>query len=119
MKVNRLSAKFFMVLFLSIASSFFSFSQNIRMGGYFRFLGYVRNFQEMYDLDVPNYYSGEYPQPSTIGIGTGYREPMMMLSISGKANKNVSFGTDLMLNSPFNGKFDNQLDYGLIINLNL
>ena len=80
---------------------------NIRMGGYFRFLGYVRNFQEMYDFDVPNYYSGEYPQSTTIGIGTGYREPMMMLSISGKANKNVSLGTDLMLNSPFNGKFEN------------
>ena len=80
---------------------------NIRMGGYFRFLGYVRNFQEMYDLDVPTYYSGEYPQPTTIGIGTGYREPMMMLSISGKADKNVNIGTDLMLNSPFNGSFDN------------
>ena len=38
----------------------------------------------MYDLDIPNYYSGEYPQPTTIGIGTGYREPMMMISISGK-----------------------------------
>ena len=23
---------------------------NIRMGGYFRFLGYVRNFQEIYDF---------------------------------------------------------------------
>jgi len=80
---------------------------NIRMGGYFRFLGYARNFQEMYDFDVPNYYSGEYPQSTTIGIGTGYREPMMMLSISGKANKNVNIGTDLMLNSPFNGTFDN------------
>ena len=80
---------------------------NIRMGGYFRFLGYVRNFQEMYDFDVPNYYSGIHPQPTTISIGTGYREPMMMLSISGKANKNVSFGTDLMLNSPFNGTFEN------------
>ncbi|MBT5731494.1 MAG: hypothetical protein HOI77_01825, partial [Lentimicrobiaceae bacterium] len=80
---------------------------NIRMGGYFRFLGYIRNFQEMYDLDVPTYYSGEYPQSTTIGIGTGYREPMMMLSISGKANKNVNIGTDLMLNSPFNGTFDN------------
>lgn len=80
---------------------------NIRMGGYFRFLGYVRNFQVMYDLDIPNYYSGEYPQPTTIGIGTGYREPMMMLSISGKVNKNVNLGTDLMLNSPFNGTFDN------------
>jgi hypothetical protein len=80
---------------------------NIRMGGYFRFLGYVRNFQEMYDFDVPNYYSGIHPQATTISIGTGYREPMMMLSISGKANKNVSFGTDLMLNSPFNGTFEN------------
>jgi hypothetical protein len=80
---------------------------NIRMGGYFRFLGYVRNFQEMYDFDVPNYYSGEYPQSTTISIGTGYREPMMMLSISGKANKYVNIGTDLMLNSPFNGAFDN------------
>ena len=80
---------------------------NIRMGGYFRFLGYVRNFQEMYDLDIPSYYQGEYPQSTTIGIGTGYREPMMMLSIAGKASKDVSFGTDLMLNSPFNGSFDN------------
>jgi hypothetical protein len=117
----------FLIIFFIISVPFLSFAQNdssstnfqstpinikdpisnIRMGGYFRFLGYVRNFQEMYDFDVPNYYSGEYPQPTTIGIGTGYREPMMMLSISGKANKNVSLGTDLMLNSPFNGKFEN------------
>ena len=44
---------------------------NIRKGGYFRFLGYVRNFEEMYDLDIPNYYQGPYPQPTTISIGTG------------------------------------------------
>ena len=80
---------------------------NIRMGGYFRFLGYVRNFHDMYDFDVSNYYSGLHPQNTTIGVGTGYREPMMMLSISGKANKNVNIGTDLMLNSPFNGTFNN------------
>jgi hypothetical protein len=117
----------FLMIFFILSIPFLSFSQNdsnstsfqstpitikdpisnIRMGGYFRFLGYVRNFQEMYDFDVPNYYSGVYPQPTTIGIGTGYREPMMMLSISGKANKNVNIGTDLMLNSPFNGSFDN------------
>ena len=80
---------------------------NIRMGGYFRFLGYVRNFHDMYDFDVSNYYSGVHPQNTTISVGTGYREPMMMLSISGKANKNVNIGTDLMLNSPFNGTFNN------------
>lgn len=119
----------FLMIFFIISVPFLSFSQidssstnfqstpitikdpisNIRMGGYFRFLGYIRNFQEMYDLDVPTYYSGEYPQSTTIGIGTGYREPMMMLSISGKANKNVNIGTDLMLNSPFNGTFDNNI----------
>lgn len=117
----------FLMIFFITSVPFLSFSQNdsnsisfqstpitikdpisnIRMSGYFRFLGYVRNFQEMYYFDVPNYYSGEYPQSTTIGIGTGYREPMMMLSISGKANKNVNIGTDLMLNSPFNGTFDN------------
>ena len=82
---------------------------NLRMSGYFRFLGYVRNFQNMYPLDVANYYSGPYPQPTTISIGTGYREPMLMLSISGTAKKNFTFGTDLMMNSPFNGDFDNNL----------
>ena len=60
----------------------------------------------MYDLDVPNYYSGVHPQNTTIGVGTGYREPMMMLSFSGKANKNVNIGSDLMLNSAFNGTFN-------------
>lgn len=79
----------------------------LRMNGYFRFLGYVRNFQEMYDLSIPTYYSGPYPQPTLISIGTGYREPMMMLSISAKASKHVNLGTDLMLNSPYNGSFDN------------
>ncbi len=127
MDFTRLSYVLFLVLFFVIFTPSIGFSQtdstvsafkstplsikdpilNLRMGGYFRFLGYVRNFQEMYALDVPNYYSGEYPQPTTIGVGTGYREPMMMLSISGKANKNVNFGTDLMLNSPFNGSYDN------------
>ena len=63
---------------------------NIRTNGYFRYLGYVRNFSDMYDLDIPNYYSGVYPQPTTISIGTGYREPMMMLSLSAKPHKSVN-----------------------------
>ena len=82
---------------------------SLRMSGYFRYLGYVRNFQEIYALDIENYYSGLYPQPTTISVGTGYREPMLMLSISGKAKKNLTFGTDLLMNSPFNGDFDNNL----------
>ena len=61
----------------------------------------------MYDLDIPNYYSGVYPQPTTISVGTGYREPMMMLSLSAKPHKSVNVSTDLMLNSSFDGNFDN------------
>ena len=82
---------------------------NLRMSGYFRFLTYVRNFQEIYPLDIPNYYSGPYPQLTTISIGTGYREPMLMLSIAGQAKKKLTFGTDLLMNSPFNGNFNNNI----------
>lgn len=82
---------------------------NLRMSGYFRYLGYVRNFQEIYPLDIANYYSGPYPQQTTISVGTGYREPMLMLSISGQAKKELTFGTDLLMNSPFNGDFQNNL----------
>ena len=78
---------------------------NIKLGGYFRFFGYVRDLPTMYPLIVPTYYEGPYPQQTTISIGTGYREPMMLLSIGGSAKKNITFGTDLMLNSAFNGSF--------------
>ena len=116
------------IMFIFLIFPYFSFSQNyidstfqsnqpsvkdpissLRMSGYFRYLGYVRNFQDIYALDIDNYYSGEYPQPTTISIGTGYREPMLMLSISGKTKKKLTFGTDLLMNSPFNGDFDNNL----------
>ena len=79
---------------------------NIKFGGYFRFLGYVRDLPTMYPLDIPSYYSGVFPQQTTISVGTGYREPMMLLSIGGTAKKNITFGTDLMLNSAFNGDLE-------------
>ena len=79
---------------------------NIKFGGYFRFLGYVRDLPSMYPLNIPSYYSGVFPQQTTISVGTGYREPMMLLSIGGTAKKNITFGTDLMLNSAFNGDLE-------------
>jgi len=78
---------------------------SIKFGGYFRFFGYVRDLPTIYPLAIPSYYYGPYPQQTTISIGTGYREPMMLLSISGTAKKNITFGTDLMINSAFNGDF--------------
>ncbi len=80
---------------------------SIKLGGYFRFLGYVRNLPKIYPLDIPSYYSGPFPQQTVFSVGTGYREPMLLLTISGKAKKNMSFGTELMLNSPFDGNFSN------------
>ena len=82
----------------------------MRIGGNFRFFNYIRNFQEMYPLDIANYYSGEYPQKTLISIGTGYRDPMLLMTISGSPTKDVSFGTDLILNSPFNGDFRSSLN---------
>ena len=80
---------------------------NIKFGGYFRVLGFVRDLPTMYPLDIPSYYSGVFPQQTTISVGTGYREPMMLLSIGGTAKKNITFGTDLMLNSSFDGNIEN------------
>ncbi len=68
---------------------------NIKFGGYFRFLGFVRDLPTMYPLDIPSYYSGVFPQQTTISVGTGYREPMMLLSIGGTAKKNITFGNRL------------------------
>ncbi len=80
---------------------------NIKFGGYFRFLGFVRDLPTMYPLDITSYYSGVFPQQTTISVGTGYREPMMLLAIGGTAKRNITFGTDLMLNSSFDGNFEN------------
>jgi len=80
---------------------------NIKLGGVFRFLTYVRDLPTIYPLAIPSYYTGPYPQQTLISVGTGYREPMLLLSISGTAKKNMTFGTELMLNSPFNGDFSN------------
>ena len=60
---------------------------SIKLGGYFRFLGYVRNLPKIYPLDIPSYYSGPFPQQTVFSVGTGYREPMLLLTISGKAKK--------------------------------
>ena len=92
-------------LFSSTPASVKNASNNLRIGGNYRFFNYIRNFQEMYPLDIANYYSGEYPQKKLISIGTGYRDPMLLMTISGSPTKDVSFGTDLILNSPFNGDF--------------
>ena len=78
-------------LFSSTPASVKNASNNLRIGGNFRFYNYIRNFQEMYPLDIANYYSGEYPQKTLISIGTGYRDPMLLMTISGSPTKDVSF----------------------------
>ena len=70
-------------LFSSTPATIKKASNNLRIGGNFRFFNYIRNFQEMYPLDIANYYSGEYPQKTLISIGTGYRDPMLLMTISG------------------------------------
>ena len=106
--VNKISAQDSLgVAYKSASYSIKDPVSSIKLGGYFRFLGYVRDLPEIYPLDIPSYYSGPFPQQTVFSVGTGYREPMLLLTISGKAKKNMSFGTELMLNSPFDGNFSN------------
>ena len=106
--VNTLKAQDSLVIAYKSASySIKDPVSNIKLGGVFRFLTYVRDLPTIYPLAIPSYYTGPYPQQTLISVGTGYREPMLLLSISGTAKKNMTFGTELMLNSPFNGDFSN------------
>ncbi len=63
--------------------------------GSYRFLGFVRSQKEVF----PNN-SGK---TTAIISGDYFREPMFLLKIKGITNENISFGTDLMINSLYKG----------------
>lgn len=68
---------------------------NIKFSGYYRFYGFHRY------LSTP--YSVLEPKPRTISVGDGYREPLMLLTVTGTPTSGVSFGTDILLFSPYAG----------------
>ena len=65
------------------------------LSGTYRFLGFVRSQKEVF----PNN-SGK---TTAIISGDYFREPMFLLKIKGITKENISFGTDLMINSLYKG----------------
>ena len=66
--------------------------------GYYRFFGYGRNITEPY----PNL----APFERAYGVGDGYREPMLSLTVAGRPNGRSSFGTELFIFNPYDGAED-------------
>jgi hypothetical protein len=78
--------------------------------GSYRFLGFVRNQQEVF----PNN-SGK---TTAIMSGDYFREPMLLLKVKGKTKDDISFGADLMINSLYKGpESSNSLTLDLGLNL--
>ncbi len=70
-------------------------SVNLSVFGYYRFFGYGRNITEPY----PNL----APFERTYGVGDGYREPMLSVTIAGRPNGRSAFGTELFVFNPYEG----------------
>ncbi len=75
--------------------------------------GYYRLF--MYNRNMTTPYPGLSPYERIVGgIGDGYREPMLSLTVSGRPNGRASFGTELFIFSPYAGTYkDNVLTLNL------
>ena len=69
--------------------------RKLSLQGYYRFFGYGRN------MTVP--YPGLTPYEKTMGVGDGYREPMLSLFVSGRPNGKSSFATELFVFTPYDG----------------
>jgi hypothetical protein len=85
--------------------------QPLTVFGYYRLLLYYRN--------MGNPYPNLEPFERAYGVGDGYREPMLSVSVLGRPNGRASFGTELFLFTPYDGTDDfetNQLSLNLGIN---
>lgn len=71
--------------------------QKLSIFGYYRLFAYGRNITEAYP-DLSPYERG-------YGIGDGYREPMMAMTIVGRPNGKTSFGTEIFMFTPYDGEF--------------
>ena len=85
--------------------------QKLTVFGYYRFYMYGRNITDPY----PNL----SPYERTYGIGDGYREPTMSLSVLARPNGRSSFGTELFFLSPYLGTSTRSMDNDFTLNLGL
>ncbi|MEM6965382.1 MAG: hypothetical protein AAF573_11495 [Bacteroidota bacterium] len=84
--------------------------KNLTLFGYARMFAYGRNMVEAY----PNL----SPFERAYGIGDGYREPMLSLTMFGRPNGKTTFGTEMFVFTPYldGGTKDNVFTINLGIN---
>ncbi|MEM9999051.1 MAG: hypothetical protein AAF809_15210 [Bacteroidota bacterium] len=85
-------------------------SQRLTVFGYYRFFGYGRN--------ITDPYPGLDPFTRAYGVGDGYREPMLSVSVLGAPNGRSSFGTELFIFTPYDGGEFTENVLGLNLGLN-
>ncbi|MBX9853061.1 MAG: hypothetical protein K2X86_15065 [Cytophagaceae bacterium] len=115
LRINVLSI---FILILALASS--TEAQNkkpkftdIKVGGYFRSFVTYRNIQKNYITGGPLtpktiMINGLYPDnPLGNGMVTGYREPLIMLLLTGKPTANTSFEVDFVIDNQMTGQIFN------------
>ncbi len=73
-------------------------SIDLNVFGYYRLFLYGRNITEPY----PNL----APFERAYGVGDGYREPMLAVTIAGRPNGRSAFGTELFVFNPYEGSED-------------
>ena len=71
--------------------------QKLTVFGYYRLFLYGRNMTEPY----PNL----KPYEKAYGVGDGYREPMLSMTVVGRPNGRSSFGTELFIFTPYLGTY--------------
>ncbi len=75
--------------------------QKLTVFGYYRLFLYGRNLTEPY----PNL----SPYEKAYGVGDGYREPMLSMTVLARPNGKSSFGTELYLFTPYEGTTENNV----------
>lgn len=75
--------------------------QKITAFGYARFFVAGRNMKE--------FYPGLAPYERAYGIGDGYREPMLSMTVLARPNSKASFGTELFVFTPYEGGYENNV----------
>ena len=66
--------------------------------------GYYRLF--LYGRNMTTPYPNLAPYERTYGVGDGYREPMLSLTVSGRPSGRASFGSEIFVFSPYDGNED-------------
>jgi hypothetical protein len=69
--------------------------------------GYYRLF--VYGRNIDNPYPGLEPFERAYGVGDGYREPTLSLTVAGRPNGRASFGSELFVYSAYEG-FQSEAD---------